>query len=825
MMTRFQTTPFARDLQTLCRLGVVGGVGDGELLARFVAGAGDDRELAFWALIDRHGSMVLRVCLGVLKDRHDAEDAAQAAFLILARRARSIRSPGSLGSWLHGVAIRTASRARAGAARRRDVERKAGEEVAMREQVENRFAHDEELHEEIDRLPARYKAAVVACDLEGLTHAQAAARFHLPIRTLETRLYRGRDRLRARLVRRGVGLAAVEAALALSKPAEAALSASWKEATAHAAVSILEGASPVASGLVAERVYSWSQSLASGKIGSLAVSAVALLVSSGLLVGGAALASRKPDAPADEPPPVAQAPAQPDRKEDAPIPIVVPLPKPHEIKQILREAAEAAIRLSREQPNPGSSALLMISTTQMTAGDRDGALKTLRAAEAETNGRKIENPYPSWPCKIAGHLNRMGLREEAFRTLQQAAREVPDASTNPNEDYNSASKLVEIVQTQLRVGDAAHARENVKRIAKIAAGALDGKAGERGGILLRVLACAQTAVGDIDGAFATLDRATKRGSHAAENRNLILPIIAQEAKGLDPRQARRVVDRLTKEIEDSKAPEAKWPIQHSLVGLLARLGEVAEARRLAREVATAQGGGADAVARRECGLLESMAYAQREAGDIAGARESYRLAFEAIRGQAKTMDGANNCRQLAVRQVGEGDLEGALRSVEAIDDPGQEKSIVYLLLASKLAVEGETDRALEFLRKAREDVESKWKELPADRSKAVAFDPSKGLFAMMQMSAVQALAGEIEPALATARLIPDGVWRREALVGVVQSRALAGDLRESLKLALGFDSPDDRRLALEHLALGLGSRLLVEERLKAPAGVRPKEAR
>jgi RNA polymerase sigma factor (sigma-70 family) len=330
-MTRLPFGSLARDLQVLCRLGSVGGAGDGALLGRFVAGEGEARELAFAALVDRHGPMVFRVCLGVLKDRHDAEDAAQAAFLVLARRARSIRRADSLGPWLHGVALRTASRAKAGATRRRAIERKAAEEVAMREQPDRRFDHEAELHEEIDRLPARYKSAIVACDLEGLTHAQAAERLRVPVRTLETRLYRGRDRLRAKLVRRGVGLAAIEAALAFGKPADAAISTAWKEATARAAVSILEGASPVASGLVAERVLAWSQGVATAKTGVIALSAVAVLASSGLLIAGASLATRRPDDPQ-----AARAAVQPARKDDALNPILRPLPAPEEIMQVLR---------------------------------------------------------------------------------------------------------------------------------------------------------------------------------------------------------------------------------------------------------------------------------------------------------------------------------------------------------------------------------------------------------------------------------------------------------------------------------------------------------
>ncbi len=106
--------------------GTLGGLSDGELLARYVARVGDSAESAFAALVERHGPMVLRVCRNVLRDEHGAEDAFQATFLILARRADSLWVRGTLGPWLYGVAYRTSSCARSASARRRSHERKAG---------------------------------------------------------------------------------------------------------------------------------------------------------------------------------------------------------------------------------------------------------------------------------------------------------------------------------------------------------------------------------------------------------------------------------------------------------------------------------------------------------------------------------------------------------------------------------------------------------------------------------------------------------------------------------------------------------------------------
>src|SRR5262249_59107730 len=120
-----------------------------------------------------HGPMVLRVCRGVLADADDAQDAFQATFLVLVRRARGLWVRDSIGPWLHQVAYRTATCARATAARHRRLERRA----AMTSQQEIRPERDVELerllHEEIDRLPERYRSPIVLCDLEGRTHEQA----------------------------------------------------------------------------------------------------------------------------------------------------------------------------------------------------------------------------------------------------------------------------------------------------------------------------------------------------------------------------------------------------------------------------------------------------------------------------------------------------------------------------------------------------------------------------------------------------------------------------------------------------------------------------
>jgi len=210
-----------RRLQTLFNVGVVRELTDGQLLERFATGRGEGAELAFAALVERHGPMVLRVARGVLDDTHEAQDAFQATFLVLVAKARGLWARDSLGPWLHQVAYRTASCQRSGAARRRRLDRRAAvvEEAGQPELVDDLARI---LHEEINRLPERLRVAVVLCDLEGRTHEQASRALGWPVGTVKSRQARARERLRDRLTRRGVapalGLLAIRPVLGSSIP-------------------------------------------------------------------------------------------------------------------------------------------------------------------------------------------------------------------------------------------------------------------------------------------------------------------------------------------------------------------------------------------------------------------------------------------------------------------------------------------------------------------------------------------------------------------------------------------------------------------------------
>jgi RNA polymerase sigma factor (sigma-70 family) len=198
-----------RAAHTLFHEGVIGDVPDEQLLQRFLTADQESGVMAFEALVERHGPMVLRICRTILRDQHDAEDAFQATFLVLARRAPSIRSRPCVARWLHGVARRVASQARLASSRRRTHERKAAD-LAAHFVTEPRWDElAEVLHEELDKLPERYRAPIVLCDMEGLTEGQAARRLGRPVGTIRSQLTRGRQRLRSRLIRRGLAPACI----------------------------------------------------------------------------------------------------------------------------------------------------------------------------------------------------------------------------------------------------------------------------------------------------------------------------------------------------------------------------------------------------------------------------------------------------------------------------------------------------------------------------------------------------------------------------------------------------------------------------------------
>ena len=188
-----------RELRTLFVSGTLGRLEDVQLLDRYV---GENDEGAFETLVTRHGPMVWGVCKRVLGNHQDAEDAFQATFLILARRAPSIRPREMLGNWLYGVAYRTASKARSTRFKRNARETTVNE--LPEPIVGARNVHDDlgdRLDHELTRLPEKYRVPIILCDLQEKSHKDAAILLGWPIGTVSGRLSRGRTLLAKRLRR------------------------------------------------------------------------------------------------------------------------------------------------------------------------------------------------------------------------------------------------------------------------------------------------------------------------------------------------------------------------------------------------------------------------------------------------------------------------------------------------------------------------------------------------------------------------------------------------------------------------------------------------
>jgi RNA polymerase sigma factor (sigma-70 family) len=300
MATR-QANPVLKHIRTLAGEGSLARLTDRQLLERFTA---HSDQAAFEAMVRRHGPLVLRVCRSELRDEYAADDAFQATFLVLARKAGSLRRQELLGSWLYGVAHRVAARARVETAKRLNREARA-ETHTVPDPAAELSARElcAALEEEMSRLPEKYRAPFYLCHVEGRTRDQAARQMGCSVRTLQRLLERGRGLLQARLSRRGVSLSAALLAATLSHgQTPAAVPTTLLTATLVAARAALTG------GVVPVK----AAALAGGVLRHMAATRLKILAVLALMAvsAGAGLMARS-----EQPP---RPPAPPAKSPDAP---------------------------------------------------------------------------------------------------------------------------------------------------------------------------------------------------------------------------------------------------------------------------------------------------------------------------------------------------------------------------------------------------------------------------------------------------------------------------------------------------------------------------
>ena len=282
---------------------------DSQLLLQFV---GRRDEAAFAALLQRHGPLVFAVCRQVLREAHDAEDAFQATFLVLARKAASIRKRESLAAWLHKVAFNIAWTVKTSTSQRQANERQAismsqtnlVDEVALRDLQTL-------IHEEVDLLAEKYRVPIVLCYLEGKTHEVAARQLGWPLGTVKGRLARARDLLRTRLVRRGLTLSGGTLATVLTQSAASGhVSAALLGQTLSAAVSFAAGGT-IPAGTASAQAVTLAQGALPAIPGAKLLAVLVMIVGAALaatysLVAGLSVDRQEiralvPDQPAEKP--------------------------------------------------------------------------------------------------------------------------------------------------------------------------------------------------------------------------------------------------------------------------------------------------------------------------------------------------------------------------------------------------------------------------------------------------------------------------------------------------------------------------------------------
>ena len=790
-------------LNILSSLGVAGDLTDGQLLGRYLSPCEGGAQAAFTALVERHGPMVLKVCRQVLGDSHDAEDAFQATFLVLLRKAGSVRNADSVASWLHGVAYRVSRRAKADAIQRRAHERRVAEMRAFRHDREaDRPESWTELHEEIARLPARYREPLVLCYLEGLTTGVVAQRLRCPQGTILSRLSRGRERLRARLTRRG--LAPVNSLVTEAPPPDAeatSVPGPLLSATVQLGTRFLDqpaAAAPVSASVasltegVLQAMF-WTKLKASGLVGlalaTLAVGAGAALAyqeKKERRVVRSQKAPQEPATPAVRPPDAA-------RPTGSSAAAFVPLPPRGELHQLLRRASSEAIALAKAKPMPSSWCLTTIASVQAKAGDLDGARATFADAAKEAEGGSAAPPAPGTsgasvtsrpsaasrrrpadpPAGCQGHARRGGRLPEGQLTVRTLAVIVEEqARLGPRRRTQDGRTAPRVLQEVFRVEPYQQRPRRVR------------PANRRGPRRRRRLR----------GRIPVVRR-------RAEWRQRPGQIAETASKTLDREAARRFVREAAERLAKMQSADETYFGLSDLAEAQARLGDVEGAKRSAKAIGEGPSrGGYDMTDGQPYALIRSPACSVRPAIPSGRGTRSRGLSlgerppadegatggtFRSPSGRSPTATSRARRRRLA-RWRGSGPRSSRPSPVAM---PRRDDKAARTTFA----------RALIDARRTAKDPPSPNPEL----AKMPGVSQNMSASALMELAEIQAMTGDVPGALKTVRSIDDPNYRRFALESVVSARATAGDVAGALRLGLDESkTPEERRSALEGLGRG-----------------------
>jgi RNA polymerase sigma factor (sigma-70 family) len=420
-MATEQLGPVVRRVGRAVRVLGAAGLTDGQLLEHFIARRD---EAAFEALVARHGPMVFGACLRLLRDRDEAEDAFQATFLVLVRKAASVLPREMVAHWLYGVACQTAVRLRSAAAKRRRRERPMPD--VPEPASEPRDAWEDlgpVLDRELSRLPERYRAPVVLCDLEGKTRKEAARHVGCPEGTLSSRLSRARALLARRLARHGLGLSGAALGLMLARKAAAGPPAALVISTVKAAAWLAAGQAAAAGGVISARAAALTEGVLKAMLlaklrtvlkASLGSAAVLLLVLAAVVGPGPAPSEAAGPGPAT--PAAGAAPAPPAPRGRVAVFNLTAVVKGHAKFKAFQEEAKADLKAYEDRIKKKQAELDDLRRRIQNAPQDKETLD----AQARAAQREVEDLNSEARRVIGEKTDKQSV--ELYKEIQAAAR-------------------------------------------------------------------------------------------------------------------------------------------------------------------------------------------------------------------------------------------------------------------------------------------------------------------------------------------------------------------------------------------------------------------
>jgi RNA polymerase sigma factor (sigma-70 family) len=752
-----------------------GGLTDGQLLARFI----EQREqAAVAALVQRHGPMVWGVCRRMLRNHHDAEDAFQASFLVLVRKAASIRQREMMANWLFGVAHQTAMKARAMIAKRRTRE-KQGTAMPEPQATEQDSRNDLQplLDQELSRLPDKYRVAIVLCDLEGKTRREAARQLGLPEGTLAGRLTRGKAMLARRLARRGLAVSGGTLAAVFAQEATSAGVPISVVASTIKAASMFAAGQAAVTGAISAHVTALTEGVLKAMLLAKMRIPLTLVLALALALAGTDALHRFVPTQAAE--------AQPSPKRDQPVAggQAAASPKPGAAKtaaggqKFLNDALKEFEAAANEPGEELRHRLLAnMAALQAQLGDREAAKKLFAQANDMVAALDESQQSMEWHF-VATTAARAGEVDEAIAVALRIPKGKQDR------DY-----AFQQVATAL-------ARQRLEKEARRVAAMVEDEEMKSGlgATLLEELALADAWAGNIPEALRGVERMNDPSSQVTAllgrirlNMTYDYPVdpsawgVARlQAKAGDKALARKTLQRAADVIAsmpDDTTPRRRARALTQLACAQARLGEFATARKTVEKIqhetgkaialATlvrqlAQAGrvkeamteiDALPVGTTKVHVLTHLGAGQAEAGDRNAARTSFRQAHLLIEKLQREEDRLSQGGILATVRAEAGDYKGAIQTAQTYNPT---YTLGYANIAFAQAKVGDFTGALEIAEKL--------------NNRQPRLNPDWWKLRILEATAsLQALRGESKSALEWIDRLDSHFARAWALMGIAE---------------------------------------------------------